>query len=175
MSVLSDKDIARRLKSKSVHTRIIIEPLKIIRDVQPCSVDLHLSGDLKKINGETIGINEESDYILKAGEFILGSTEEYVEIPEDLTAFVDGKSSIGRKGVTAHITAGFIDAGFKGNITLEIKNVSNEDFILEKGMGICQIIFFQLQSPVARLYGSENLNSHYQNSKGTVLSKIKKK
>lgn len=172
--MLSDGDIVRRLKSKSYHTRIVIDPCRIIRDVQPCSVDLHLSNDLKKQDGTEYTLDEDSNYTLKPNEFILGSTMEYVEIPEDLSAFVDGKSTMGRLGITAHVTAGFIDAGFKGNITLEIKNLGETDFILEDGMSICQIVFFKLSSPVKRLYGSENVGSHYQNSEGTVLSKHEK-
>lgn len=169
MTVLSDGDIVKRLKSKSYHTRIVINPCRIITDVQPCSVDLHLSEDLKKLNGKTYILTEDDTYTLKPDEFILASTKEYIEIPEDLTAFIDGKSSINRVGVIVH--KGFVDSGFKGNITLEIKNISNNDLTLKKDMSIAQILFFKLSSPVTRLYGNENLKSKYQNSQGTILSK----
>ena len=138
--------------------------------LQPCSYDLRLGRDLKTIRGKTINLNE-GDYTLKPNEFILGSTFEHVSIPNTISAFVDGKSSLGRLGIAVHITAGFIDSGFNGNITLEIKNNSDKQFKLSKNMLIGQIIFFELKSECMRPYGSDGLNSHYQNSVGTVLSK----
>ena len=138
--------------------------------LQPCSYDLRLGCDLKTIRGKTIDLND-GDYTLKPNEFILGSTFEYVSIPNTISAFVDGKSSLGRLGIAVHITAGFIDAGFEGNVTLEIKNNSDKQFRLSEGMLIGQLIFFELKSECMRPYGSDGLNSHYQNSKGTILSK----
>ena len=138
--------------------------------LQPCSYDLRLGCDLKTIHGKTINLND-SDYTLKPNEFILGSTFEHVSIPNNISAFVDGKSSLGRLGIAVHITAGFIDAGFEGNVTLEIKNNSDKQFKLSEGMLIGQLIFFELKSECMRPYGSDGLNSHYQNSEGTILSK----
>lgn len=138
--------------------------------LQPCSYDLRLSNELKTIRGKTINLND-GDYTLKPNEFILGSTFEHVSIPNNISAFVDGKSSLGRLGIAVHITAGFIDSGFTGNITLEIKNNSDKQFKLSKNMLIGQIIFFELKDECMRPYGSDGLNSHYQNSKGTILSK----
>ena len=138
--------------------------------LQPCSYDLRLSNELKTIRGKTIDLND-GDYTLKPNEFILGSTFECVSIPNNISAFVDGKSSLGRLGIAVHITAGFIDSGFKGNITLEIKNNSDKQFKLSKNMLIGQIIFFELKDECMRPYGDERLNNHYQNSKGTILSK----
>lgn len=175
MSVLSDKDIVERLKGKyGRRQRLIIEPCNYLHDVQPASVDLHLNNELKTLDNESIDISEEA-YILKADEFILGSTLEYVEIPLDLVGIVNGKSSIGRLGITIHITAGYIDPNFKGNITLEIKNVSNKPFKLMCGMPICQLVLETLTSMCKRPYGSENLKSHYQGSEGVVLSKYEYK
>lgn len=171
MSILSDKDIVDRLKGKyGRRQRLIIEPCQYLHDVQPASVDLHLGNELKTLDNKSIDISEKP-YILKGNEFILGATLEYVEIPVDLVGHVDGKSSLGRLGVTAHITAGYIDPNFKGNITLEIKNVSDESFELIGGMDFCQLVLQTLTSPCKRPYGSENLTSHYQNSEGVVLSK----
>ena len=170
MSILSDKSILERLRLKK---DLIIKPLKY-NDIQPCSVDLHLGSELKTIQGESYRLKENSMMILEPGDFILGSTKEYVEIPDDLVANVDGKSSLGRLGITAHVTAGYIDAGFKGNITLEIANLSDMLFILKKDMAIAQIVFTTLTTPVNRPYGSDGLNSHYQGSNGTILSAIKK-
>ena len=138
--------------------------------LQPCSYDVRLSDDLKTVRGKQISLKH-NDYVLKPNEFILGSTFEHVSIPNNISAFVDGKSSLGRLGIAVHITAGFIDAGFEGNVTLEIKNNSDKQFRLSEGMLIGQLIFFELKSECMRPYGSDGLNSHYQNSVGTVLSK----
>lgn len=165
MSILSDRTITKKL----IDNDIIIEPIDF-NDIQPCSVDLHLGTVLKTIQGQEFHLSNSNYLLLEPGEFILGSTEEHVEIPYDLVATVDGKSSLGRLGITAHVTAGYIDAGFKGNITLEIANLSDESFKLEKGMSICQLRFTTLTTPVDRPYGSSGLNSHYQNSKGTIMS-----
>ena len=138
--------------------------------LQPCSYDLRLSNELKTVRGKSIDLMY-GDYVLKPNEFILGSTFEKVKIPSTVSAFFDGKSGLGRKGIGTHITAGFIDAGFEGNVTLEIKNNSDKQFKLSKNMLIGQIIFFELKSECMRPYGSDGLNNHYQNSVGTVLSK----
>ena len=167
MSILSDKHIVEKIKNGE----IVVNPLSSI-DVQPSSIDLHLSEELKTINGESIMILEDEPYDLKPGEFILGSTSEWVEIPNNIVAIVEGRSSVGRLGITAHITAGYIDPGFKGNITLEIANVSNQKFQLKKEMSICQIVFHELSSECENPYGSKKLNSKYQNSKGTINSRL---
>lgn len=168
MSILSDKHIVEKIKNGE----IVVNPLSSI-DVQPSSIDLHLSEELKTINGESIILFEDEPYDLKPGEFILGSTSEWVEIPNNIVAIVEGRSSVGRLGITAHITAGYIDPGFKGNITLEIANVSNQKFQLKKEMSICQIVFHELSSECENPYGSKKLNSKYQNSKGTINSRLK--
>lgn len=138
--------------------------------LQPCSYDVRLSGDLKTVRGKQISLKHD-DYVLKPNEFILGSTIEKVKLPSTVSAFLDGKSGLGRKGIGTHITAGFIDAGFEGNVTLEIKNNSDKQFRLSEGMLIGQLIFFELKSECMRPYGSDGLNNHYQNSEGTILSK----
>lgn len=138
--------------------------------LQPCSYDVRLSDDLKTVRGKQISLKHD-DYVLKPNEFILGSTIEKVKLPSTVSAFLDGKSGLGRKGIGTHITAGFIDAGFEGNVTLEIKNNSDKQFRLSEGMLIGQLIFFELKSECMRPYGSDGLNNHYQNSKGTILSK----
>lgn len=161
--ILSDRDI--RLRIHELFNTVIEDEA-----IQPASVDLHLHKYLKNLDGEyhNLGMN---DYVLSPGEFILGSTSEYVTIPRDLVAQVDGKSSLGRLGIAIHITAGFIDPDFKGNITLEIKNTSNKPFVLKEDMPIAQIVFFTLTSPVERGYGDDGLNSHYQDSDGVISSK----
>lgn len=163
--ILCDLDIANELSND---LKIIPKPNE--ENIQPCSVDLHLGDELKTIHGKSIDILHDS-YKLKPYEFLLGSTLEYVEIPHHLCAMVDGRSSIGRLGVLVHISAGFVDAGFCGNITLEIKNLSDKEFELESGMSICQLLLIALTGKVARPYGSDELNSKYQFSDGTVESK----
>ena len=138
--------------------------------LQPCSYDVRLSDDLKTVRGKQISLKHD-DYVLKPNEFILGSTIEKVKLPSTVSAFLDGKSGLGRKGIGTHITAGFIDAGFEGNVTLEIKNNSDKQFKLSKNMLIGQIIFFELKDECMHPYGDKRLNNHYQNSKGTILSK----
>lgn len=161
--ILSDQTIIERLTNGD----LIIEPVNINK-IQPCSIDLHLAASLKNIHGYEYSLDLNDSYILNPQEFILGSTIEHVEIPHDLVGIVDGKSSIGRLGILIHITAGYIDSGFKGNITLEIYNVSNKPFQLKKDMSICQLILETLTTPVNRPYGHPELNNHYQNSKGTI-------
>lgn len=168
MSILSDKHIKEKLENGE----IVVNPVSDI-DIQPSSIDLHLGEVLKTIDGERIIRLNEEKYYLKPFEFILASTKEWVEIPNNIVATVEGRSSIGRLGITAHITAGYIDPGFKGNITLEIVNVSNKKFELKKDMSICQIVFTTLSSECENPYGSKKLNSKYQNSKGTIISRYK--
>ena len=169
MTILSDYTIRERLEED-----LVIHPIND-QDIQPCSVDLHLSESLKFLNGREYNLKKAymMKYKLMPGEFILGSTIEHIEIPDDLVGIVEGKSSIGRLGITAHVTAGYIDAGFKGNITLEIANLSDRPFILDYNMSICQIIFQTLTTPVQRPYGHPELNNHYtgNHSKGTILSR----
>lgn len=108
---------------------------------------------------------------LKPGEFALATTAETVHIPNDLAARVEGKSSLGRLGLSVHITAGFIDAGFNGQITLELKNETAYTMIFEVGMPIAQLCFCELTASAARPYGFEGLGSHYQGQVGTTTSR----
>lgn len=123
MSVLSDKDILERWGELFPYTDELLACLQ--NRVQPASVDLMLDNVVKTIDGETFNLNEKSMYVLQPAEFILGSTVEYVNVPHDLVARVEGRSSIGRLGVMVHVTAGYIDPGFMGNITLELFNCSD--------------------------------------------------
>jgi dCTP deaminase len=179
--VLSDRDIRARLKRD-----LVITPLNE-KCIQPSSIDLHLGPDFlvfdnhnQKIidlkNGvkglmSKIIINEEP-IIIHPREFILGTTSESVEIPNDLVARLEGKSSLGRIGLIIHSTAGYIDPGFKGQITLEISNLANLPIALYKEMKIGQLSFTVLSSPAEFPYGHPKLGSHYQNQKGVTESKI---
>lgn len=127
--------------------------------VQPNSYDLTLDNVI-----EVDGVKVELPYLMKPNNFILGSTIETVKLPNKVVAQVDGKSSLGRKGLIVHFTAGWIDAGFKGQITLEMMCV-NKPILLEAGMKIAQIIF-QDAHPSTKLYGE--CKNHYQNQKGAT-------
>lgn len=156
--------------------------------LQPCSYDVRLDSRIKrfvKTNDSAIhnidGLSKElrgvsmdtlnvanMEYALRPGEFILGSTVEAVSIPDYLACRFEGKSSLGRIGLTTHVTAGFIDPGFQGTITLEIKNENQFPILLKPGMLIGQLCFIRLNTKVNRMYGSVELGSHYQNQIGVT-------
>nr|WP_301867615.1 dCTP deaminase [Methanobrevibacter smithii] len=164
MSVLSDKDILERWEELFPYTDNLLACLQ--NRVQPASVDLQLDNTLKNIDGETFTLDEKSMYVLQPGEFILGSTIEYVTIPQYIVARVEGRSSVGRLGVMVHVTAGYIDPGFKGNITLELFNCSDKPFQLNFGDCLCQIVFETLSSPCKQPYDGK-----YYGDKGVVCSR----
>lgn len=164
MSVLSDKDILERWEELFPYTDAVLACLR--NRVQPASVDLSLNHVVKTIDGETFNLNKKSMYVLQPGEFILGSTVEYVTIPGDLVARVEGRSSIGRLGVMVHVTAGYIDPGFMGNITLELFNCSDKPFQLNFGDCLCQIVFETLTSHCRYPYSGK-----YQGDVGVAGSK----
>lgn len=140
--------------------------------LQPASLELTLGPEfISQGRGQPITIPE--DHLeLRAGRFVLGSTVEKVHIPTDLVAQVNGKSSWARRGLIVHTTAGFIDPGFKGRITLEFKNVSAYSIYLPIGAPICQLVFYQMTSPAERPYGSTGLGSHYQGQDRVTGSRV---
>lgn len=177
-----------------VNDRIWITPEVADDCIQPHSVDLTLSPILKvegptwdvkgifaepsweevDIRDYTLGSparpDRDGQYPLMPGQFLLASTVEKVFIPHDLAGHIHGKSSIGRRGVAVHITAGLVDAGFEGEVTLEMTNNSSYVFWLKPGMKICQITFEQLTSPAEHPYGHPAVNSHYQGQSGPTVS-----
>jgi dCTP deaminase len=171
--VLSD----RTIKEQLTKGRIVIEPLDP-DDIQPASVDLHLDGsilvfansrrpyiDVKETLEDLtqmVEIQEDTPFILHPGEFVLGSTLENIELPDDLVARLEGKSSLGRIGLVIHSTAGFVDPGWKGHLTLELSNLARLPITLYRGMKIGQISYLELSTPADRLYGSASLGSKYQ-------------
>lgn len=173
MSVLADRDIRARIQAGSV----VIEPYDD-GDLQPSSVDLHLDRTFRVFRNnrypyidprqaqpditEMVTVREDESFILHPGEFVLGQTLEWVELPDDLVARLEGKSSLGRLGLLIHSTAGYVDPGWRGNLTLELSNVSNLPIALYPGMRIGQISFLEMTSPVERPYGSAGLGSKYQ-------------
>jgi dCTP deaminase len=173
MSVLSDRDIRAELESG----RVVIRPYDA-SDLQPSSVDLHLDRTFRVFRNnryafidvrapqpdltELLQIGDDEPFILHPGEFVLGQTLEWVELPGDLVARLEGKSSLGRLGLLIHSTAGYVDPGWKGTLTLELSNVANLPIALYCGMRIGQISFFRMSSAVERPYGSPELGSKYQ-------------
>lgn len=190
--MLNDMEIRKAV----LEDRIGIDPFDSER-VQPVSYDLTLSGDIRipkpgvKIIDIGPGMRGPHDSIglygdprrvpvwhteeesigsgrtLRPHEFILGCTEEYVKLPSDMAARVEGKSSLGRLGLAVHITAGFIDPGFEGQITLEIANLAPWDIVLHPGMAIAQIVFEPVNPP-QRDYSQ---TGHYQGQRGPTESR----
>lgn len=179
--ILSDRSLREALQSG----RIGVEPLGE-NAVQPSSIDLRLAPQFRVFLNHTravIDVKEDlSDltemvevgsepFILHPGEFVLGSTAEVLSLPNDLVARIEGKSSLGRLGLLIHSTAGFIDAGWTGQITLELSNVANLPITLYAGMKIGQVSFMQMTTPADNPYGSSEIESKYQGQKGPVASK----
>ena len=120
---------------------------------------------------ELVEVDDERPFILHPGEFVLGSTLERVRLPDDLVARLEGKSSLGRLGLLIHSTAGFIDPGWDGHVTLELSNVANLPITIYYGMKIGQISFVQLSEPAHAPYGSDELGSKYQGQRGPTPSR----
>jgi dCTP deaminase len=172
-SVLSDGTI-RRLVEEG---RIRIDPWDP-ELVQPASVDLRLGDSFRVFHNhrisaidlreppanltEEIVIGGDDAFVIHPGEFALGRTLEWVELPEDIVARIEGKSSIGRLGLIVHATAGFCDPGWKGTLTLELNNLTRVPIKLYPGLLIAQLSFMTLDAPAEQPYGSEALGSHYQ-------------
>ena len=173
--VLSDRSIREEIK----RGRIVIDPLGD-GCIQPSSVDLRLAplfrvfrvGILPRpyldvaqpMEGftELVEVAEDEPFIIQPGEFVLAATVETITLPDDIVARVDGKSSLGRLGLLIHATAGFVDPGWTGKLTLELSNVAKMPIAVRPGMRICQISFLRLSTPAERLYGSPGLGSKYQ-------------
>ena len=120
---------------------------------------------------ELVRVKQDEPFILHPGEFVLGSTYEVVSLPDDIAARVEGKSSLGRLGLLTHATAGFVDPGFSGHVTLELANVATLPIKLYPGMKIGQLCFFRLSSPAEHPYGSEKYGSRYQGQRGPTPSR----
>jgi dCTP deaminase len=184
--ILSDADILRRLEQGD----LVIEPLDDPDiQIQPASVDLRLgreflefqrtnipcihpdsSQEVDEYVSETV-VDEGEEFILHPGDFVLGTTKERVEIPADLIAHVEGRSSLGRLAIVVHATAGLCDPGYKGQITLELSNLGAAPVALAPDMRISQLTFTELSSPAERPYGAER-GSKYQEQSGPQASKI---
>ncbi len=184
--ILSDADILDRLADGD----LVIEPLDDVdQQVQPASVDLRLGErflEFQRTNipcihptkADEVGqyvtetrVPAGEEFILHPGDFVLGTTKERVEIPDDLVAHVEGRSSLGRLAIVVHATAGLCDPGYQGQITLELSNLGTAPVALSPGMRVSQLTFTELRSPAARPYGAER-GSKYQDQDGPQASRI---
>ena len=180
--ILSDRSIREALRAG----HIVIDPLDE-SCIQPSSVDLRLDRSFRVFRNHTLGYidvkrdlsnlttlihaDDDEPFILHPGEFVLGATLERVALPLDLVGRLEGKSSLGRLGLLIHSTAGFVDAGFKGQLTLELSNVANLPITLYHGMKIGQISFQKMTTPADTPYGSNELGSKYMGQSGPVPSR----
>ncbi len=180
--ILSDIAIYREIEDQ--HLRIDPFDPSLI---QPASLDLRLYGRFMSANtGRTTHLDpQDSDqlsyntwdlmgheqFILHSSELVLASTAEWIGLPRNIVGRVEGKSSLARLGVVVHSTAGFIDPGFQGRVTLELSNVSNIPIVLRPNMKIAQICFQYLDQPCAKPYGTDGLGSKYQNQTTTTASR----
>jgi dCTP deaminase len=181
--VLSDRSI----KLEMAKGRIVVAPCDP-DDIQPSSVDLHLGADFQVFRNsrypyidparEQPGLTErveasiEEPFVLHPGEFALGTTVERIGLPEDIVGRLEGKSSLGRLGLLIHSTAGYVDPGWEGTLTLELSNVANLPILLAPGMKIGQISFSQMTSEVDRPYGHPELNSKYLGQDSATPSRM---
>ena len=181
--VLSDRSIKIELAAG----RIVIEPIDA-SDIQPSSVDLHLGDDFQVFRNsrypyidparEQDGLMErvfaslEEPFVLHPGEFALGTTVERITLPDDIVGRLEGKSSLGRLGLLIHSTAGYVDPGWDGRLTLELSNVANLPIVLTPGMKIGQISFSQMTTTVDRPYGHPDLGSKYLGQESATPSRM---
>ena len=180
--LLSDRDIRSEIQSG----RVAVEPFDEAM-IQPSSVDVRLdkffrvfenhkysvidpSIEQAELTREVIAEDDEA-FILHPGEFVLASTYEIITLPDDIAGRLEGKSSLGRLGLLTHSTAGFIDPGFSGHITLELSNVANLPVKLFPGMKIGQLCLIKLSSPAEHPYGSAKYGSRYQGQRGPTASR----
>ena len=180
--LLSDRDIRAEIDQQ----RIQLDPWDEAM-VQPSSVDVRLDRFFRLFDNHKyphidpaqdqpdltrlVEVEADEPFVLHPGEFVLGATYEVVTLPDDIAARLEGKSSLGRLGLLTHSTAGFIDPGFSGHVTLELSNVATLPITLWPGMKIGQLCLFRLSSPAEHPYGSERYGSRYQGQRGPTPSR----
>ncbi|MBG0813789.1 dCTP deaminase [Planomonospora sp. ID82291] len=180
--LLSDRDILAEIESG----RVGLDPFQP-EMIQPSSVDVRLDRYFRVFENHryphidpaveqpdlTRLVEPEGDepFILHPGEFVLAGTYEVITLPDDIASRLEGKSSLGRLGLLTHSTAGFIDPGFSGHVTLELSNVATLPIKLWPGMKIGQLCMFRLSSPATHPYGSEKYGSRYQGQRGPTPSR----
>jgi len=185
--ILSDADIRRRLTDGE----LVVEPLADPElQIQPASVDLRLGREFLEFRRTNIScihpdserevdeyveetrVEEGGEFILHPGDFVLGTTKERIEVPPDLLGTVQGRSSLGRLAVVIHATAGIVDPGYRGQITLELSNLGTAPVALRPDMRISQVIFTELKTAAEEPYGSDR-GSKYQDQAGPQASRIR--
>jgi dCTP deaminase len=180
--LMSDRDIRAEIEAG----RIGLDPLEMGL-LQPSSFDVRLDRFFRLFDNHKyafidpaeqqdeltrlVQVAPDEPFILHPGEFVLGSTYEFVSLPDNIAARLEGKSSLGRLGLLTHSTAGFVDPGFKGHVTLELSNVATLPIKLWPGMKIGQLCFFQLSSPSETPYGSAKYSNRYQGQRGPTASR----
>jgi dCTP deaminase len=164
--ILSDVSLRAELAAGA----LVIDPPPADEAIQPASIDLHLGDQICWADG--MAVRWGHDFIVSPNRFYLAHTAEAVTIPAHLVAQLDGKSSLARLGLSIHQTAGWIDPGFCGQITLELFNASAEPIWLQRGMPIGQLVLMWLTTPAERPYGSPGIGSHYQNQTGATPSAV---
>ena len=181
--VLSDRSIRAQIEDG----RIVVEPFDASL-VQPSSIDVRVDGRFRVFHNhrhpyidvrqpmedltDLVEVRGEEPFILHPGEFVLGQTLEHITVPDDLVARLEGKSSLGRLGLLIHSTAGFVDAGFSGNLTLELSNVLSLPITIYRGMPIGQLSFMRMDAPVEQPYGSPGTASKYQGQTEPTASRF---
>lgn len=181
--ILSDRHIRERL----LRGDLAVEP-DGNANVQPASLDVRLGSSFRVFTNhrhtcidpylpqpdltDPVDVGSDGTFVLHPGEFVLATTLEQVTMPDDLVAHVDGKSSLGRLGLLVHATAGIIDPGFVGQITLELSNVATLPIILRPGMPVAQLLFSQMSGPAQVPYGAPGLGSRYQGQQGATASRF---
>ena len=180
--LMSDRDIRAQIEAGNIG----LEPLDMGL-LQPSSFDVRLDRFFRLFDNHKyayidpaeemseltrfVEVASDEAFILHPGEFVLGSTYEFVSLPDNIAARLEGKSSLGRLGLLTHSTAGFVDPGFNGHVTLELANVSNLPIKLWPGMKVGQLCFFQLSSPSETPYGSAKYLNRYQGQRGPTASR----
>ncbi len=180
--LLSDRDLRAVIESG----RVVLDPYDPAM-VQPSSIDVRLDRFFRVFENHrypfidpaaeqpdltrVVDCGPDEPFVLHPGEFVLGATYERVTLPDDLAARLEGKSSLGRLGLLTHSTAGFIDPGFTGHITLELSNMATLPIMLWPGMKVGQLCFFRLTSPAEHPYGSQITLSRYQGQRGPTASR----
>lgn len=180
--LLSDRDIRAQIESG----RVALEPYDETM-IQPASIDVRLDKYFRVFDNHKyaaidpavdqpdltrlVEVEPGRPFVLHPGEFVLGATYESVTLPDDIAARLEGKSSLGRLGLLTHSTAGFIDPGFEGNVTLELSNTATLPINLWPGMKIGQLCFFRMSSPAEHPYGSDRYGSRYRGQRGPTASR----
>lgn len=165
--ILSDRSI----RSLLLKQPDFMDPAPEDWQIQPASIDLTLGSEIRFANGDTLDLRREG-YKLFPGKFLLGHTKQTISIPSHLVGQLNGKSSLGRRGLMVHSTAGYIDPGFRGQVTLELANIGHEIILFEDSMKIAQLVLIQLTTVADRPYGTPGLNSHYQLQSGATPARL---